>query len=310
MLKITLSALAAALLALGSLIPSPAEAQARVFVAAQGSDGNPCTFAAPCRTFQHAHNVVAAGGEIDVLDPAGYGAVFITKAMSIQGHGFAGISVGSGGTGITISAGANDAVNLTGLLIDGAGVGLHGIWFYGGKSLTIENCFVRNITNTGIFFDPPGAGSLAVSNTVVADAFNGVLVKPEGAGTVTAALNRVAAYNQSDVGIFVDGTVATGGSTTAVATDSVASGNNYGFVVYSGTAPATLTMVRSVSANNTAGIYAKGSVATLRLTGSTVTDNPTVGWHIANGAKIKTFGDNNFDGNGTDVGALTPIGKQ
>jgi hypothetical protein len=73
MLKITLSAIAASLLVL-SLIASPAEAQpTRVFVPAQGLDSNPCTFAQPCRTFQHAHDVVAAYGEIDALDPAGYG---------------------------------------------------------------------------------------------------------------------------------------------------------------------------------------------------------------------------------------------
>src|SRR5215471_11021089 len=96
MLKITLSAIAASLLAL-SLISNSAQAQpTRVFVAAQGNDANPCTFALPCRSFQQAHNVVATNGEIDVLDPAGYGAVTITKAISIQGHGFAGIAASGG----------------------------------------------------------------------------------------------------------------------------------------------------------------------------------------------------------------------
>src|SRR5215471_18886117 len=96
MLRIVLSAIAASLLAF-MLIPNAAQAQpTRVFVAAQGSDGNPCTFALPCRTFQHAHDVVAAKGEIDVLDPAGYGSLTITKAISIQGHGFAGLAVTSG----------------------------------------------------------------------------------------------------------------------------------------------------------------------------------------------------------------------
>src|SRR5262249_36847586 len=119
MLRITLSAFAAALLALG-LIPASAQAQGatREFVSAPGSDGNPCSFAAPCRTFQHAHDTVAAGGEIDVLDPAGYGAVTITKSISIQGHGFSGISASSGGTAITINAGTTGIVNLTGLLIE------------------------------------------------------------------------------------------------------------------------------------------------------------------------------------------------
>src|SRR5215472_15413083 len=105
-----------------SMHANPAQAQ-RVFVSATGSDGNPCNFASPCRSFQHAHDVAPAGGEIDVLDPAGYGAVTITKAISIQGHGFSGITVASGVTGITINAGSSDAITLNGLIIDGAGVG-------------------------------------------------------------------------------------------------------------------------------------------------------------------------------------------
>src|SRR6516225_10395667 len=124
MFKTALSAFGASLLAL-SLIPNPAQAQ-RVFVAATGSDGNPCTFASPCRSFQHAHDTAPANGEIDVLDPAGYGAVTITKAISIQGHGYSGISVASGATGITINAGSSDAITLNGLLIDGSGVGSNG----------------------------------------------------------------------------------------------------------------------------------------------------------------------------------------
>src|SRR5262249_51846545 len=121
----------------------PAQAQpARVFVAAQGSDVNPCTFALPCRTFQHAHDVVAANGEIDVLDPAGYGAVTITKTISIQGHGFSGVSVPSGGVAITIN-GASAVVNLNGVLIEGAGIGQTGVLFSSGSVLTVEHCVIR-----------------------------------------------------------------------------------------------------------------------------------------------------------------------
>src|SRR5437016_3814619 len=105
-----------------AILPTPAQAQSRVFVAAQGSDSNLCTFAAPCRTFQRAHDVVAANGEIDVLDPAGYGALTITKAISIQGHGFAGIAAPSGNA-ITVNAAGAAVVNLRGLLIDGVGSG-------------------------------------------------------------------------------------------------------------------------------------------------------------------------------------------
>jgi hypothetical protein len=122
-----------------SLHADPAQAQ-RVFVGATGTDANPCTFALPCRTFQHAHDVATANGEIDVLDPAGYGPLTITKAINIQGHGFSGISVASGGTGININAGATDKINLNGLLIDGAGVGALGISFNTGGSLSVNNC--------------------------------------------------------------------------------------------------------------------------------------------------------------------------
>src|SRR5262249_14192186 len=162
-------AFAASLLAL-ALIPDAARAQpARVFLSAQGSDGNPCTFASPCRTFQHAHGVVANNGEIDVPDPAGYGPLTITQALRIQGHAFAGLTVASGGTGITAAAGAGEAVSLNGLLIDGAHVGNFGISFTSGKFLAIENCVVRGFLLNAIDFEPVGTSKLAVANTVVAD---------------------------------------------------------------------------------------------------------------------------------------------
>ena len=135
----------------------PAIAQTRVFVAAQGSDANPCTFALPCRTFQHAHDVVAANGEIDVLDPAGYGSVTITKGISIHGHGFAAISVASG-SAITINAGAADAVHLNGLLIDGGGVASGGVNCLSAAALRVENSVIRHVAQVGLqFFRAPPA---------------------------------------------------------------------------------------------------------------------------------------------------------
>src|SRR6516162_4145543 len=98
MLKSSLMAVAA-IAFVCSMHADPAQAQSRVFVSATGSDGNPCTFAAPCRSFQHAHDVTSANGEIDVIDPAGYGPLTISKSISIQGHGFSGISVPSSGVG-------------------------------------------------------------------------------------------------------------------------------------------------------------------------------------------------------------------
>jgi hypothetical protein len=119
---------------------TPAQAQAtRTFVSAQsGSDSNPCSRSLPCRTFAFAITLTNAGGEINTLDPGGYGTVTITKSISIVSPlGEAGVLVPSGGTGITISAGANDTINLRGLIIEGGSLGAVGIKFNSGQALTI-----------------------------------------------------------------------------------------------------------------------------------------------------------------------------
>jgi hypothetical protein len=164
-----------------SMHAAPAQAQ-RVFVSAMGSDGNPCS----CRSFQHAHDVTSSGGEIDVLDPAGYGAVTITKAISVQGHGFSGITVASGAAGITINAGANDAVHLQGLLIDGAGAGTYGIVFNSGKKLAIENVIARNLLD-GLHFISTAATTqtLAVSNSYFNDnSQSGIYIAAASSGAI------------------------------------------------------------------------------------------------------------------------------
>jgi hypothetical protein len=112
MIKIeTLPTIAAALFACG-LSAAPAQAGPnRTWVSGTGTDRGACTRPAPCRTFAFALTQTAAGGEIDVLDPAGYGAVTITKAISIVNDGVGVAAIGAGsGNGITINAGASDSV--------------------------------------------------------------------------------------------------------------------------------------------------------------------------------------------------------
>jgi len=159
----------------------PAQAQfARTFVSSLGNDGNDCNRLTPYRTFQRAHDQTLALGEITVLDPGGYGAVTITKGISItnDGVGEAGALVSGGLNGITINAGPNDRVTLRGMTIKGIGFGGgNGIVFQSGRFLSIENCVIRNLTGTaqnqfigyGIIFNPNSASELVVSNTVVTD---------------------------------------------------------------------------------------------------------------------------------------------
>src|SRR5579863_3973998 len=112
---------------------SLAHAQAtRTWVSGVGDDANPCSRTAPCKTFAGAISKTAMGGEIDVLDPGGFGAVTITKSISIEAVGVvAGVLV-SGTNGIVVAAGAADTVVLRGLTIDGLGTGLAGVKFQSG----------------------------------------------------------------------------------------------------------------------------------------------------------------------------------
>src|SRR5437016_1372622 len=124
----------------------------RTWVSGVGDDANPCSRTAPCKTFAGAISKTAAGGEIDALDPAGYGAVTITKAITIDGGGGQVASVLVSGTnGIVVQANAQtDVVILRNLRFNGIGSGLNGIRFLSGKALNLENDYVFGFTQNGI----------------------------------------------------------------------------------------------------------------------------------------------------------------
>jgi len=289
---------------------APAQAQSRVFVAAQGSDANACTFALPCRSFQHAHDVVAANGEIDVLDPAGYGALIINKAISIQGHGFAGIAATGGATAITINAGANDKVSLRGLLIDGVGTGLNGITFNTGGSLDIQECLVRNFTNVGIDFSPGGTSTLVISDTrSVSNIGNGTNqaagIVIGGPGTASGALDHVIIENNGDVGLAFEGTNA---ATNFFVSNSVIWNNGFRGIAVIGLNPNTIILWNvAVSNHFSIALDANGPGAVVRITKSAITGN-NVGMNPLNGAQIISGGDNFIDGNGADGAPTSTVG--
>jgi hypothetical protein len=290
----------AALLAL-ALHVSPAHALlARTFLSANGLDGNDCSRPSPCRTLQVAHDKTNSGGEINMLDPAGYGKVIITKSISIvnDGVGSAGILVPAASTGITISGSPNEVINLRGLIIEGAGVGVNGILVGNAKSVTIENCVIRGLTGSGINFAPGGASSLAVSNTLVADnGLDGISVIPSVAAALKVVLNNVESLNNVRAGIIVLGNG--GGPIDATVLGSIVSGNvGYGFyagAIASGVAT-RLTVIRSAAVNNGTGAYAEGLNATLRIGESIITGN-TTSWSATDSATLRSYQDNYIDGN-------------
>src|SRR5215467_936233 len=134
------------------LSTSLAFAQAsRTWVSGVGDDANPCSRTAPCKTFAGAISKTAAGGEIDALDPGGFGALTITKALTIDGGGGQVASVLVAGTnGIVVQAGPNDVVILRNLRFNGIGSGFNGIRFLSGKDLNVEDCYIFGFTQNGL----------------------------------------------------------------------------------------------------------------------------------------------------------------
>jgi len=309
MAKIT--SLAIAVLFGASFYIVPAEAQfARTFVSSLGNDANDCNRLTPCRTFQRAHDQTLALGEITVLDPGGYGAVNITKGISIinDGVGEAGVLVSGGLNGITINAGPTDRVSLRGLTVKGIGFGGgNGIVFITGQSLTIENCAIRNLafqaggTGNGVILAPTAASNFVNSNTLIADNAMRAILLRSTAGNVSAVFNRVEVYNNFE-GIIVVGTGGAPGTTIqATVVDSVIANNSSSGIGGSTQPGASTTRVlvnRSVVANNSSGLAVDGLF--FRIGQSAVTGNGNT-YLVAGGAVLQSFGDNyvtdNLDGN-------------
>jgi hypothetical protein len=148
-----------------------AQAQAtRTWISGIGDDVNPCSRTAPCKTFAGAISKTAAGGEIDVLDPGGFGAVTITKSIVLDGGAGQVASILVNGTnGVRVNAGANDVVTIRNLSINGAGTGINGIKFVASRALHVEHCAIANFTNHGIDVELAGGGFVFVQDTVSQD---------------------------------------------------------------------------------------------------------------------------------------------
>jgi hypothetical protein len=302
MRKTTLSAVATSLLVLGLFSNSAQAAPTRVFVGAQGSDSNTCTFASPCRSFQHAHDIVAADGEIDVLDPAGYGALTITKSISIQGHDFSGITVPSGGTGITINAGPNDRISLRGLIIEGAGAGHNGIVFNSGSQLNVANCVIRGVVfsgtlGTAILLQPTSDARFSISDTTISQN-NALAIWYKSTANVNAGIvmTRLVVDSNGD-GIALSQTQ--NGSLIVELIDSIVSHNNVGVGIY-GRIYAIIDNSRLVK-NYTYGLWTTEPSTTF-LRRSTIFGNEAMGIFVGGNTHIYSYRDNGIHANQTDIG--------
>jgi len=270
------------------LCSSLAQAQAtRTWVSGVGDDANPCSRTAPCKTFAGAISKTAAGGEIDALDPGGFGAVTITKAITIDGGGGQVASVLASGTnGIVIIAGVSDVVILRNLRFNGIGAGLAGIKFTSGSALSVENCDVFGWSQHGILIQPntQAVGArVSIKNTTATNNANGITV--DGSGGNAGLIIKVAISESFATLNTANGI--TGGSTAGHST-------------------VFLMLNRIVSSNNNGvGISASGPSVGVEIGGSTVSGNATA-TSASGGAGISSFKNNQINENNAGDNPVLP----
>jgi hypothetical protein len=271
----------------------------RTWVSGVGDDANPCSRTAPCKTFAGAISKTAAAGEINVLDPGGFGGLTITKSISIEAtEGIAGVLV-SGTNGITIAAGLSDTVVLRGLTINGVGTGLKGISIVSAGTVIIEDCFISEFTPRGISIEPTsGNVQVFISNTKIqANTSNGISVVPTIPYVANVTLDNVSIAGNVNFGLSV-----TAGGSVVVRNSSIsenAVGTGYANVRADATGGTTNVLLDNVSVSGgPTGILAVGG-ATVRVNNSSITGN-TTGLSLLSGAQILSFGNNRLSGNGSD----------
>jgi hypothetical protein len=272
---------------------SPAFAQAtRTWVSGMGDDANPCSRTAPCKTWAGAIAKTTAGGEIDALDPGGFGAVTITKAITLDGGGQVASVLVSGTNGIVVAAGASDVVILRNLRINGIKAGLNGVLYNSGAQLNVENCEIFGFTQSGISVSTSAVSELYVTNTFITSSQNGISLSST-ATQIFGGMNLSYIVNPA-----INGVQVTGGTVNFTITNSLISSTNNAVLANSAGARVNID-TSSVTGNNVA-FNAAVSGAIIRVSNNTLLAN-TSNFTIAAGATIASSGNNRVNPTTTPV---------
>jgi len=293
-----------------SLVAAPASAGSqRTFVSTSGSDTNPCSLVAPCRSFQVAVDAVAPGGEAIALDSGGYGGFAVDKSVAVSAAPgvHAGISVGapaSSAVGVRIFASGTDTVALRNLTITRTGLGgSFGVLVNSVGALHVENLHISGFsifTTAGLWFE--SGGTLTIANSTMEDNFYGVRVSPPDFATATVVV-RDTQLTRNNYGYSQDYGF-DGGITHSTITRTNASANNLGFYM-NRTGTDRMVLESCVASENALAGVVQGS-GFLVLSGDSITGNGT-GVQITGGT-AQTRGNNTIVQNGKDVdGALIAV---
>ena len=290
--KTLLGVLAAAAIAGFSVGSANAQAT-RTWVSGVGDDANPCSRTAPCKTFAGAISKTAAGGEIDCLDPGGFGAVTITKAMTIDCNGVTGGILSAGTNGVIINAGANDKVVLRNLSINGFGTGANGVRFLAGAQLSIENCALYGFAGNAVDVAKTASGEVYVSNTYITKTNKGVFLSTT-AGFITAFINDTMIVNATTNGVES----ASNGIFTTVDNSTIVSAGANGIVVSAGNGQ--INVGNSEVTGNVTAVNAAITGSIIRISDNLIYNNTTDIAFVA-GATIQT---NNTNKTGPNSGQV------
>ena len=289
-----LSAPSKALLVLAAILwlPLIVSAQAnRTWVSGVGDDMNACSRTAPCRSFAGALLKTNLAGEINVLDPGGYGGVTIGKSITIDGTGTFGSILAAGTQGILINFSASDqakTVRLRGLSINGMGTATDGIRIMSNGQVFIEDMIIDGLSRHGINIAASGA-YVSVKNTTIRNCGKfGINLEPSGTSASATLSIESSQVSSCEAGLFA------GRGTAATVRDSAFLRNLTGVAA----AESDVVLLDCMVAHGDRGLVARANAA-IRISSTTVTRNQT-GLEVASSGKIISFKNNIVHGNGTD----------
>lgn len=296
--RLTLNGLAIATVIVA--FASFAQGQAtRTWVSGVGDDVNPCSRTAPCKTFAGAISKTAKDGEINALDPAGFGALTITKSITVDGSptGVAGV-LNAGVSGIIINiTDVNDvrkSVTLRGIASNGASTGLRGIAILAASKVFVENCYIQGNAGNGIDDTRPGGGFLEVSNSsVINNTSNGISVNPSAGSTqINVHISNCRIQGNGARGIFL------GSNVKATVFESTITQNSTGGVFVQQTAGGSTEAAvdHCVVSNTNIGFIANTASSIIRVSNTTAMNNGGGLASIAGGGQVSSYGNNQTGG--------------
>lgn len=310
--RITAVSLFSALTAVFFMYSAPAQAQAtRTWVSGVGDDANPCSRTAPCKTFAGAISKTAVNGEINCLDPGGFGTVTITKSITIDCRLTHGGILSAGINGVTIPfdnftavGETRKSVRLRGLAINGADSGTNGVRITGGTAATGTEVFIEDSVIDGIYGgsangvldERNGGGKLVLANTVIRNVgFYGIRAAPSlgaSGAAIHVSIDNVRVQNA------IYGTGFTNGALAMIRRSTFSGNATAGLYADSN---AQVNVSDTTTSSNGIGIFNSG--ATFRISNTDISFNDTG----INGA-TQSYGNNRISGNVTSAGTTpTPI---